>query len=79
MSDSTLTASLPKQPPAGKLEYSIVVKNKSGETTQITGHETVVIRFKGHVPLWIVLIHVLFYVCRDVYVESYRILRISQT
>lgn len=59
-SDSTLSASLPKQPPAGKLEYSIVVKNKSGETTLITGHETVVIRFKGHVPLWIVLIHVFF-------------------
>jgi hypothetical protein len=59
-SGSTLTTSLPKQPPAGKLEYSIILKNSSGAVTEVTGHETVVIRFKGHVPLWIVLIHVLF-------------------
>lgn len=58
--DSTLQAFLPKQPPAGKLEYSIVLFDKSGKGDQITGHETVVIRFKGHVPLWLVLIHVAF-------------------
>lgn len=58
--DSTLQALLPKQPPAGKLEYSIVLLEKDKEPQDITGHETVVIRFKGHVPLWIVLVHVVF-------------------
>ncbi|MBK6682765.1 MAG: hypothetical protein IPG53_23640 [Ignavibacteriales bacterium] len=79
MSDSTLTCITPQTTTCGKLEYSIVVKNKSGETTQITGHETVVIRFKGHVPLWIVLIHVFFMFAGMLTFESYRILRISQT
>lgn len=58
--DSTLVALLPKQPPAGKLEYSVVIFDKAGKANAITGHETVVIRFKGHVPLWLVLIHVVF-------------------
>ncbi len=58
--DTMLQALLPKQPPAGKLEYSIVLLEKDKEPQDITGHETVVIRFKGHVPLWIVLVHVVF-------------------
>jgi len=58
--DTTLQAFLPKQPPAGKLEYSVVLQAKDKEPQDITGHETVVIRFKGHVPLWIVLVHVFF-------------------
>jgi hypothetical protein len=56
----TLTASLPKQPAAGKLEYSIVFSDKAGKDLQINGNETVVIRFKGGVPTWIVIVHVFF-------------------
>ncbi|MBV6444510.1 MAG: hypothetical protein IFNCLDLE_00772 [Ignavibacteriaceae bacterium] len=55
-----LVAYLPKQPPAGKLEYSVVLFDHSGKPSQITGNETVVIRFKGEVPAWLLIIHVIF-------------------
>lgn len=58
--ESKLSVFLPHQPPAGKLEYSIVLKDKAGNKQQITGSETVVIRFKGDVPLWILRIHIFF-------------------
>lgn len=54
----TLAASLPGQPPAGKLEY--VAELKSGEsTTPVPPDGPVIIRFKGDVPLAIILPHVL--------------------
>jgi hypothetical protein len=54
----TLVAFLPKQPPAGKLEYYVqVVKN--GEIINIPEQNDVVIRFKGDVPTWILIPHVL--------------------
>lgn len=55
---STLTAKLPGQPPAGKLVYKVVVTNGTSEV-QIP-EDTVIIRFKGEVPLYILLPHILF-------------------
>jgi len=58
-SDSLYTACLPQQPPAGKLEYVIVVH--SGEKKQtIPAEETVVVRFRGPVPAGFLVPHVLF-------------------
>jgi len=50
---------LPGQPPAGKLEYYITLVTPD-TTVYIPGPETVVIRFKGEVPLAILLVHVAF-------------------
>lgn len=51
---------LPAQPSAGKLEYSVTLAH-GAETRRLpeTSGETVVIRFKDHVPLGILLPHVL--------------------
>ncbi len=55
----TLKALLPHQPPAGKLEYAIIfIGNNS--TKQITGSEMIVIRFKGEVPIFYLVVHILF-------------------
>ena len=50
----TLIAYLPLQPPAGKLEYYLVIND-----TKIPKNENVIIRFKGKVPLWILIPHVI--------------------
>ncbi len=55
---SKLTASLPSQPPAGKIAYYILLKN--GETVSLTDDEPVIIRFKGAVPAWILIPHIIF-------------------
>jgi len=52
-----LIASLPTQPPAGKLAYTIIL-TKEGTEYRLT-EEPVVIRFKDHIPGWIPLPHVL--------------------
>jgi hypothetical protein len=53
-----LKAYIPEQAPAGKVMYQIFL------TDALSSHELskepVIIRFKGHVPGWIVLIHVVF-------------------
>ncbi|HRW63481.1 MAG TPA: PPC domain-containing protein [Bacteroidales bacterium] len=49
---------LPWQPPAGKLEYYLCFSNST--TQQEIKTEPVVIRFKGIVPTWALLPHVLF-------------------
>jgi hypothetical protein len=51
-----LTTLIPGQPPAGKVEYQIFLE-KDGNEIPLTD-EPVVIRFKGKVPLWILIIHV---------------------
>lgn len=58
--NDTLFGELPAQPAAGKLEYFITV-DEGAQRTWIPGAdgETVVIRFKDHVPIWILLPHVL--------------------
>ncbi|MBI9052547.1 MAG: hypothetical protein JEY96_01935 [Bacteroidales bacterium] len=54
--NSILSGYLPKQTPAGKLEYYIRLSDdKSAVST-----EHVVIRFKGSVPAWALIPHILF-------------------
>ncbi len=52
------TAKLPHQPPAGKLEY-IIKLNDSIDEYQLN-EDPVVIRFKGGVPMYILLPHIFF-------------------
>lgn len=53
-----LVAFLPVQPPAGKLEY-LVELTKQGETVSLS-QNPVVIRFKGRVPLFVLIPHIFF-------------------
>ena len=54
----TLTGYLPHQPPAGKLEY--FVELESGDAlVRVPDKETVVTRFKGGVPLGVLIPHVI--------------------
>jgi hypothetical protein len=57
-SDGSLRGSLPHQPPAGKLDYRIFLQQGN---TRVVVPETggVVIRFKGDVPLFILIPHVI--------------------
>ena len=48
---------LPSQPPAGKVEYRVFVKSPSGEYELSRG--PLVLRFKGAVPGWILVPHIL--------------------
>lgn len=52
-----LTALLPHQPPAGKLIYKISL-SKNGKTVPLNDGHPVVIRFKGDVPIFIIIPHV---------------------
>ena len=54
----TLYGKLPHQPPAGKLLYRIVVSNLEHKMIIPLG-EPVVIRFKGDVPIFIIIPHVI--------------------
>ena len=56
-----LTTSLPHQPPAGKLEYHLEL-SASGERIVLGDTENVVIRFKGGVPGWAQIPHILMMV-----------------
>lgn len=53
-SDGKLIAYLPNQPKAGKLEYYVELNN-----VKIPVEENVVIRFKGNVPVWLLIPHVI--------------------
>lgn len=55
----TLTAFLPKQPSAGKLEYYVELE-KGGEIIDAPNDRAVVIRFKDVVPVWLLIPHVIF-------------------
>jgi hypothetical protein len=52
-----IRASLPHQPPAGKLMYQIDLR--SGDETLLLNDEPTVIRFKGDVPAWVLIPHIL--------------------
>jgi hypothetical protein len=54
----TLIATLPAQPPAGKIQYTINL-TKNGKQTAITD-KPVVIRYKGDVPGYILIPHIFF-------------------
>jgi hypothetical protein len=53
-----LVASLPHQPPAGKLEYFIQLR-LGNETVSLPGAQRVVIRFRGDVAAWALIPHIL--------------------
>ena len=57
-SRDTLSAELPVQPPAGKLQYRIRLAS-SGTTIQIPAADPVIIRFKGVVPSVVLLLHII--------------------
>ncbi len=52
-----LKAGLPDQPPAGKLEYRVIL-TRADEAAVIPAEDTVVIRFKGSVPIAILIVHI---------------------
>ncbi len=54
----SLTAMLPHQPPAGKLEYRVKL-TRNGSVAYLPGEGTVVVRFKSDVPLALLLPHIL--------------------
>lgn len=54
----TLFASLPAQPPAGKLEYFIRLSDGT-EDYKLPPDESVIIRFKGEVPNFILYLHII--------------------
>ena len=53
-----LVGFLPHQPPAGKLEYRIVLLD-GGESFLLPVHNNVITRFRGDVPAWIMIPHIL--------------------
>jgi hypothetical protein len=55
---TSLNADLPRQPSAGKLLYRIVL-NDAGRTVPVPREGTVTVRFKGDVPLPVLVLHVL--------------------
>lgn len=55
--DNELTAELPPQPPAGKLEYIVALSN--GEEEFYLTEKPVVIRFKGAVPIYVLIPHII--------------------
>lgn len=57
--DGALRASLPKQGMAGKVEYWVQLQ-KDGEEFRAPRNEAAVARFKGDVPLPVLLIHIWF-------------------
>lgn len=52
------SAYLPQMPPAAKLEYYIVI-NEGSNPMQIMQDSPVVIRYKGNVPAWALIPHIL--------------------
>ena len=56
--EDTLIGYLPGQPEAGKLVYKVIISNR---TTEVQIPENpVIIRFKGEVPLYVLIPHILF-------------------
>lgn len=58
--DGELAGTLPAQPPAGKLEYHLELTTPSGTVVAPDTGENAVIRFKGWVPAWVLILHVAF-------------------
>lgn len=54
----SLVAKLPYQPPAGKLEYKVMLGYRGGETS-LSGEPPVIIRFKGAVPGAVLIPHII--------------------
>ncbi len=58
--DEALVAFIPNQPPAGKIEYYIVLNRGQALEFDIAKDDPIVIRYKGDVPAWVLIPHVLF-------------------
>ena len=56
--DNSLIAYLPSQPPAGKLQYKVILSYQ-GEGMTLPDQRPVIIRFKGAVPTWLLIPHVI--------------------
>jgi hypothetical protein len=56
---SSLVGELPSQPAAGKLEYFITLATPSGNEIEIKRDKPIVIRFKGDVPAFVMIPHIL--------------------
>jgi len=54
----TLRAELPHQPPAGKLEYRVTIQTDD-KTILLPSTATNVVRFKGDVPMPVIVVHVI--------------------
>lgn len=60
--DGTLKAEMPHQPVAGKLMYRVELQ-QGQQSVSLPGADPIVIRFRGEVPMWIVIPHVLAMFC----------------
>lgn len=56
--DGRLAASIPHQPPAGKVEYRLVLSTGDA-TTVVPSGEPVVARYRADVPAWVLIPHIL--------------------
>jgi len=56
--EDRLVGRLPKQPMAGKLAYEVLLSFQ-GQETSLVGEDPVIIRFKGAVPMPILLLHII--------------------
>ena len=59
--EGVLSMALPHQPPAGKVEYHLELM-ADGQIIELGDEETVVVRFKGSVPGWAQIPHILLMV-----------------
>jgi hypothetical protein len=57
--NNVLTAQLPVQPAAGKLQYYLILDD-AGKTIKVSDNQPVIIRFKGDVPAGFMIPHILF-------------------
>lgn len=57
--NSTLVAAIPHQPPAGKVEYQLVLESPTGTRYSLPEDEATVARFKGSVPAAVLIPHVI--------------------
>lgn len=55
----SLQTFLPSQPAAGKLAYFVEFKSTTGEIVEIGKDEPILIRYKGEVPAWVLIPHIL--------------------
>ncbi len=61
-----LVGELPHQPPAGKIEYQVELR-RGGEGVLLPAGEPIITRFKGGVPLVVLIPHVVLMFCAMLY------------
>ena len=61
-SDGMLRAELPHQPVAGKLIYKVELQ-QGEQSVSVSGAEPIILRFRGEVPLWVIIPHVFAMFC----------------